>query len=117
MAMLAGDYKRRLQSANKGALVGAGYVVDPVPVPPDGNAHEVAPAGSVVTVLSINATSTAGVNEYFKDANGTIQDIMTGATIARDYKQHFYCPWPVYVTTDVSVTVFVSPPSKGSTTA
>ncbi len=117
MSMLAGDYKRRIQTAQKGALVGAGYQVDPVPVAPDNAPHEVAQAGSVITVLSINTTSTAGVNEWFQDANGTKQDIMTGATVARDYKQHFYCPWPVYVSTDVGVTVFVSPPSKGSTTA
>ncbi len=115
--MLAGDYKRRIQSAAKSAAVGAGYANDPVPVPADSQPHEVAPAGSVVTLLSINATSTAGVDEYFQDANGTKQTIMSGVTIARDYKQNFYCPWPLYVSTDVSVIVYVSPPSKGNTTA
>jgi len=115
MAMLPGDYKRRIQSATRGASVGSGYACDPVMVDPDNLPHQVCPAGSVVTILSINTTSTAGVNEWFQDSAGNRQEIMMGATIARDYKQHFYCPWPLYVSTDVNVTVFVAPASKGNT--
>ena len=115
MAMLPGDYKRRVFSTNKGAAVNSGYANSPVFVAGGETAFEVCPAGSVITTLSINATSTAGVSEWFQDANGTRQYIMTAALTARDYKQNFYCPWPVYINTDVSVTVYVAPPSKGAT--
>lgn len=114
MAMLAGDYTRRTQTAQKGALVGAGYANDPVHVPAGSTNFEVCTSGSVITLLSINVTSSTGVYEFFKDANGTVQEIMEGALTARDYKQHFYCPWPVYISTDADVTVYVSPPSKGA---
>lgn len=112
--MLPGDYTRRYQSANKGALTSAGYTVDPVNIPVGASNFHVCTSGSVITVLSINATS-AGTNMFFKDANGTVQAIVTGATTARDYKGHFYCPWDVYISTDVNCTVYVSPPSKGAT--
>jgi hypothetical protein len=114
MSMLPGDYKRRVQSTNRGAAVNSGYGVSPVHVPANA-ATEVAAAGSVITLTSINVTSTAGVNMWFQDANGTKQMILAGALTARDYKQNFYCPWPVYVSTDVDVTCYVAPPSKGAT--
>ena len=116
MAMLPGDYKRRVQSANKSASVGAGFSNSPVHVPGDSQPHQVSQAGMVVTLLSINATSTAGVLEYFQDSAGTKQVIMSNALTPRDYKQHFYCPWPVYVVSDVDVTVYVAGTSKGNTT-
>ena len=116
MAMLPGDYKRRVQTAQRGALTSSGWANDPVPVEPDNQPHEIVAAGGCVTLMSINATSTAGVNMWFQDANGTKQGIVNGATIARDYKQHFYCPWPVYVSSDVNVTCYVAAPSKGNTT-
>lgn len=115
MAMLPGDYKRRVQTTNRGAAVNSGYAVEPVPVDPDNQNHEVCQAGGVVTLMSINTTSTAGVNMWFQDANGTKQGIVNGATAARDYKQNFYCPWPVYVSTDVNVTCYIAPTSKGNT--
>lgn len=115
MAMLPGDYKRRVQTTNRGAAVNSGYAVEAVPVAPDSKPHEVCQAGGVVTTMSINVTSTAGVNMWFQDANGTIQEIVTGAINARDYKQNFYAPWPVYVVSDVNVTVYVAAPSKGNT--
>lgn len=114
MAMLSGDYKHRVNTAQKGALVSAGYMVDPVHVPAGATNFKVAAAGSVIKTFSINATST-GTNEFFQDSAGTIQMIMAGATVARDYKQDFYCPWPLYVSSDVDCTVYVCPPSKGST--
>ena len=117
MAMLPGDYKRRVGSTNRAAAITSGYAVSPFPVPAGSANIQVAAAGSVITLTSINATSTAGVNMFFKDSANTKQQIMSGVTIARDYKQNFYCPWPVYVSTDVDVTVYVSPPSKGNTTA
>jgi hypothetical protein len=115
MAMLAGDYKRRVQTAQRGALVGAGFSNDPIHVPAGSSNFEVCPAGSVVTLLSINVTSSAGVNEWFQDANGNKQMILVGALTARDYKQHFYCPWALYVSTDADLTIMVCPPSKGNT--
>ena len=115
MAMLAGDYTRRTQTAQKGALTSSGFTVDPVHVPAGSSQFQICTSGSVVTLTSINVTSTAGVNMFFKDSAGTIQIIMSGALTARDYKQHFYAPWPVYVSTDVDVTCYVSPPSKGAT--
>jgi len=114
MAMLPGDYTRRTQSAQKGASTSSGYAVDPVHVSSNNRFH-VCTSGSVITLTSINVTSTAGVNMWFEDSAGTRQIIMAGALTARDYKQHFYCPWDVYISTDVDVTVFVSPPSKGAT--
>lgn len=115
MAMLPGDYKRRVQTTNKGAAVNSGYAVAPVPVAPDEKPHQVCQAGTVITLMSINATSTAGVNMWFQDANGTQQEILTGAVNARDYKMNFYCPWPVYVSTDVNVTVYIAGIAKGAT--
>jgi hypothetical protein len=115
MAMQSGDYKRRVQSANRGASVGAGFAVDPVPVPGDNLPHEVAAAGNTVTVISLLFTSTAGMNVWFQDSTGTKQELIPGATIARDYKLHFYCPWPLYVSCDVAVLVMVAPLSKGET--
>lgn len=114
MAMLPGDYTRRTQTAQKGALVGAGYVVSPVHVPAGSTNFKVCTSGSVVTVFSVNATSSTGVNEWFQDSKGTIQMIMSGVLIARDYKQHFYCPWSLYVSTDVDLTIMVAPPAKGA---
>lgn len=116
MAMLPGDYKRRVQSAGTAAGVSSGYRVSPVHVPGGAAAFEVVQAGGVVALTSINVTSTAGVNMWFQDSTGTRQIIMAGALTARDYKQHFYCPWPVYISTDVDVTCFVVAPSKGATT-
>lgn len=115
MAMLAGDYKRRIQSTNRGAAVNSGYAVSPVHLAGGETGAQVATAGSVITLTSINVTSTAGVQMYFQDSAGTKQYIMEGALTARDYKQNFYCPWPVYITTDVDVTVFVAPGAKGNT--
>jgi hypothetical protein len=112
--MLPGDYTRRIQTAQKGALVGAGFANDPVHVPGGATNFKVCTSGSVITLVSVNVTSTAGVNEFFQDSAGTTQMIMAGALTARDYKQHFYCPWPVYISTDVDVTVYVCPPSKGA---
>lgn len=117
MAMLPGDYKRRIQSTNRAAGVNSGYACSPVMVPPDSNPHKVCVAGSVVTLMTINVTSTTGVNMWFQDSAGTKQDILIGALTARDYKLHFYAPWPVYVSTDVNTTVIVADPSKGNTTA
>lgn len=112
--MLPGDYTRRTQTAQKGALVSSGYAASPVHVPAASTNFKVCTPGSVITVLSVNATSSAGVNEWFQDSAGNKQTIMSGVLIARDYKQHFYCPWPVYVSTDADITVFVTPPSKGA---
>ena len=117
MALLPGDYKRRVQSTNRGAAVNSGYANSPVHVPATSAAFEVAAVGSVITLTSINVTSTAGVNMWFQDSNGTKQMIMTGALTARDYKQGFYCPWPLYISTDVDVTCYIAPPSKGDTNA
>ena len=114
MAMLPGNYQHRVYSTNKGAAINSGYACSPVQLAGGETAFEVCPAGSVITVLSINATSTAGVSEWFQDSAGTKQFIMQGALTARDYKQNFYCPWPVYITTDASVTVYVAPPAKGA---
>jgi hypothetical protein len=114
--MLAGDYKRRSQSTTRGAMVNSGFAVDPVHVPSGATNLQVCAAGAVITALSVNVLSSTGVNLYFKDANGTIQMIMAGALTARDYKLGFYCPWPVYISSDVDATVFVCPSSKGSTT-
>jgi len=115
MAMLAGDYKRRIQTTNRGAAVNSGYAVSPVHVPASSGNFEVAPVGSVVTLMSVNVTSTAGVNMYFQDSAGTRQMIVAGALTARDYKMNFYCPWPVYVSTDADVTVYIAAPAKGNT--
>lgn len=112
--MQPGDYTRRTQTAQKGALVSSGYAADPVHVPAGSTNFQVCTSGSVITVLSINNTSSSGVNEFFKDASGTVQVIMAAVLTARDYKQNFYCPWPVYISTDTDVTVFVAPPSKGA---
>jgi len=114
MAMLAGDYTRRLQSARVGASIGAGYLVDPVPISPSETGQEACPSGSVVTSISLNATSTAGMNVWFQDANGNKQGVYTGCLVARDYRNQFYCPWPLYVSCDQNVTVFCAPPAKGS---
>lgn len=116
MAMILGDYKRRVQTAQRGALTSSGWANDPVTVPPDSQPHQVCQAGGVVTLMSINATSTAGVNMWFQDSAGTKQGIINGALVARDYKQQFYCPWPVYVSSDVNVTCYVTATSKGNTT-
>jgi hypothetical protein len=115
MAMLPGDYKRRIQTTNRGAAVNSGYAVLPVAVDPDEKPHEVCQAGGVVTLMSINATSTAGVNMWYQDSAGNTQQIVNGAINARDYKQNFYAPWPVYVSTDVNVTCYIAAPSKGNT--
>lgn len=114
MALLPGDYKHRVQSANKSAAVGAGWSNDPVHVPAT-NGFKVAVQASVITLMSINVTSTAGVNMWFQDSAGTRQIILAGALTARDYKMHFYCPWDLWISTDVDVTVYVCPPSKGAT--
>jgi hypothetical protein len=115
MALLPGDYKRRVFSTNKGAAVNSGYAVSPVYFAGGETGAEVAAAGSVITVTSVNVTSTGGVSMWFQDSAGTKQYILQGALTARDYKQNFYCPWPVYITTDVSVTIYVAPPAKGAT--
>lgn len=115
MAMLPGDYKRRIQSTNRASAVNSGYANSPVEVPGGTSGFEVCQAGGVVCLTSINVTSTAGVNMWFQDANGTKQQIMAAAVVARDYKQNFYCPWPVYISTDVNVTCYVAAPSKGNT--
>jgi len=117
MALLPGDYKRRVQTTNRGAAVNSGYAVVPVHIPGGSTNFEVAVAGSVITTTSINVTSTNGLHMWYQDASNTRQDIIQGALTARDYKQNFYCPWPVYVTTDVDVTCYVAAPSKGDTNA
>lgn len=114
MAMIQGDYKRRVQSTNRGAAVNSGYAVSPVNFA-SATAAEVCPAGSVITQTSINVTSSGGVSLWFQDSAGTKQYIMRGVLTARDYKQNFYCPWPVYITTDTDVTVYVAAASKGNT--
>lgn len=115
MAMLPGDYKRRVNSTQRNSSVTSGFANVPVHVPAGATNFEVCQASSVVVNLSINATS-AGTNLYFKDSAGTVQEIMSGATTARDYKLHFYCPWPLYISSDVDCTVTVSAPAKGNTT-
>lgn len=114
MALLPGDYTRRTQSAQRGAAVTSGFANDPVHIPAGATNFQICSSGSVVVLLSINVTSTSGVNMFFQDSAGTKQMIMAGALTARDYKQHFYCPWPVYISTDADCTVFVCPPAKGA---
>ena len=115
MAMIQGNYSHRVYSTNKGAAVNSGYAVSPIHFAGGETGAVVAAVGSVITVTSINATSTGGVSMWFQDTAGTRQFIMEGALTARDYKQNFYCPWPVYITTDVDVTVYVAPLAKGAT--
>jgi hypothetical protein len=115
MALIQGNYSFRTFSTNRGALVNSGYAVSPVHFAGGETGAEVAAVGSVITVTSINATSSAGVSMWFQDSAGTRQFIIEGALIARDYKQNFYCPWPVYITTDTDVTVYVAPLAKGTT--
>lgn len=114
--MLPGDYKRRTNSTQRNSAVTAGFASDAVLVSGNSQPTEVVQATTVVTLMSINTTSTNGVSVWFQDTNGTKQYIIQNATVARDYKMGFYCPWPVYVLTDANVTFYVSPPSKGNTT-
>lgn len=119
MAMLSGDYKRRVQSTNRGAAVNSGYAVEPVEIPNGISNFEICGAGSVITLTSINvAPGSGGINMWFQDSAGTKQGIITGAVTARDYKQNFYCPWPVYIEmpdTTANVTVYVASTAKGAT--
>lgn len=114
MALLPGDYKHRVSSTTKNSAVTSGFANSPVHVSST-TGFRVAVQASVITLLSINVTSTAGVNMWFQDSAGTKQPIMSGALTARDYKMGFYCPWDVYISTDADVTVYVCPPSKGAT--
>jgi hypothetical protein len=113
--MIQGDYKRRIQSTNRGSAVNSGYAVSPVYFAGGETGAQVCSTGSVITGFSINATSSAGVSMWFQDSAGTKQPILSGALTARDYNQKFYCPWPVYITTDASITVYVAASSKGNT--
>lgn len=115
MALLPGNYKHRVFTTNRGAAVNSGYAVSPVNFAGGETGVEVANAGAVITTTSINVTSSTGVSMWFQDSSGAKQYIMRGALTARDYKQNFYCPWPVYITTDVDTTVYVAPLSKGNT--
>jgi len=115
MAMLTGDYKRRTNSTQRNSATTAGYANDPVHVPAGSANFQVCQATSIVNNISINTTS-AGTNVFFKDSAGTVQMLGVGLTTARDYKWCFYCPWPLYISTDVDITVTVSPPSKGNIT-
>ena len=115
MAMLPGDYKSRIGSTNRGAAINSGLAVSPVYFAGGETGAQVTGAGSIITTTSVNATSTSGVSMWFQDTAGTKQYIMQGALTARDYKQNFFCPWPVYITTDASVTVYVAPLAKGET--
>jgi hypothetical protein len=114
MAMLPGDYTRRTQTAQKGALTSSGYACSAVHVPAGATNFQVCSSGSVITVTSVNGATTSGLFMYFQDTAGTRQSIILGGTGSRDYKQNFYCPWPVYVSVDADTTVYVAPPSKGA---
>jgi len=114
MAMNAGDYKRRVQATNTAAGVNAGFQNSAVHIPAGETNFKVTSATSVVTLLSINATS-AATNVWFQDSAGNKQEIAMGLTVARDYKWSFYCPWDLYISTDVDCTVIVHAPSKGNT--
>lgn len=117
MALLPGDYKRRIFSTNRGAAVNSGYANSPVHFAGGETGAEVTGAGSVIVLTSLNVTSSSGLSMWFQDSAGTKQYIIEGALTARDYKMNFYCPWPVYITTDVDTTVYVAPTSKGDTNA
>lgn len=116
MAMLPGDYKRRRVTAQLGANIGAGTANDPVMVTGDGNPHKVVPATGVLTVLSVMATSTSGVNMWFQDSAGTKQMLISDELVSRDYRLHFYCPWDLWFSSDVPLLVICYAPSKGNTT-
>lgn len=121
MAQL-GDYKGRTKSAQLAATVSAGFRTDPVHLPGSGAAlvnFEVAPAGSVVTVMSINVAPTSGTvtTAFANGTNGAPGDVVGNFVLARDYKQNFYCPWPLLVNTPGNgedITFFVYPPAKGT---
>lgn len=114
MPMLPGDYTRRTNSTQRTLSAISGFGADAVHIAAGATNFQICSSGSVITNLSVNVTSTAGVNLFFKDSSGTIQMIMAGALTARDYKGSFYCPWPLYISTDVDCTIFVCPPSKGA---
>lgn len=107
MAMLPGDYTRRTVSTQRNASITAGTGNDVINVPAGYTNFELCPETSVFVGLSINATS-SGTNLFFKDSNGTVQVIAPALTIARDYKLPFYCPWPLYISTDVDCTAVIS---------
>lgn len=114
MAMLAGDYTRRVCSTQRNSAVTAGTGNDPVHIPANSTNFKICQESAVFVTLSINATST-GTNLFFQDTNGTTQMVAVGLTVARDYKLHFYCPWPLYISTDVDCTAIVSPAGKNVT--
>jgi hypothetical protein len=115
-----GNYKGRTKSAQLAAAVSSGFRCDPVHVPAGVSNFVVCPAGSVVTIMSINvAPSAGGITTSFANSNtgGPGDIIVNSAVLARDYKQNFYCPWPLLVSTPGNgedVTFFVYPPAKGT---
>lgn len=106
------DYSKRTHSSQHNSAVASGYAVDFVHIPSGATNFEVAPARSVVTLLSINVAPGSG-NVIL--TCGT--DQVMQAALARDYKMGWYAYAPVFISlpdTTTDATVYVAPPSKGA---
>lgn len=106
------DYSKRLKSTQRNSAVTSGYMQDFRHVTGAAEKVQICPAGSVVSLTSVNIAAGSG-NVVMLCGS----DIVAEFAIARDYKQHFYAYAPVYLDipdTAADVTVYFSPPSKGS---
>lgn len=115
MALLPGDYTRRTVSTQRNSSISGGTGNELVPIPAGSANFEICQQGTVLHSLSINSTSSSTIL-FFKDSAGT-EELLTpgGLTIARDYKFNFYCPWPLYISTDVGCEATVSASGKNIT--
>lgn len=113
MTVYVPDFSKRVHSTQRNSAVSAGYAVDFVHVTGIAENLQIAPARSVVTLLSINLAPSSG-SVILMVGN----DIVMEGQVARDYKMGFYAYAPVFLSipdATADVTVYVAPSSKGST--
>lgn len=106
------DFSKRLKSTTRNSAVTAGYMCDFRHVTGAAEQVQICPAGSVVTLTSINIAPGSGSAIMFCGS-----DIVAEFTVARDYKQGFYAYAPISLSIPDAtgdVTVYFSAPAKGS---
>lgn len=107
------DFSKRTHASQYNSAVASGFACDFQHVTGSAGNFQEIPAGSVITLLSINVAPGSGTVQLFCGSDM----VMQGST-ARDYKMNWYAYAAVRVDipdTTADVTIYFATPAKGQT--
>ena len=105
------DYSKRTHASQYNSAVASGFACDFQHVTGSAGDFQEIPAGSVITLMSINIAPQSGYVQLFCGS-----DMVMQALTPRDYKMNWYAYAPVKVDipdTNADVTIYFAVPAKG----